>query len=128
MEFVYSVLSEISQAWSPVKKKSNKPFGFARFENVLEGNVRIDDPQTRRDEHEMNEELIMEEEVLDEEGTSGGGNFENPLYRSKRDKNFKIEERELINVDLPLSLTSLKKRAKDNTEDDDDDIEMDIEQ
>nr|KAF7429281.1 hypothetical protein H0235_005679 [Vespula pensylvanica] len=122
------VLSEISQAWSSVKEKSNKPFSFARFENVLEGNVRIDNPQTRRDEHEMNEELIMEEEVLDEEGTSGGGNFENPLYRSKRDKNFKIEEQELINVDLPLSLTSLKKRAKDNTEDDDDDIEMDIEQ
>ncbi|XP_046820768.1 protein amnionless [Vespa crabro] len=122
------VLSEISGAWSSVKEKSNKPFSFARFENILEGNVRIEDPQTRRDEHEMNEELITEEEeVLDEEGTSVGGNFENPLYRSKRDKKFKIEERELINVDLPLSLTSLKNRVKDNTEDDDD-IEMDIEQ
>ncbi|KAI4503891.1 hypothetical protein M0802_001294 [Mischocyttarus mexicanus] len=123
------VLSELSEAWSSMKENSNRSFNFARFENVLEGNVRIDDSQTRRREHEMNEELIKGEEVLDEEGPSTGGNFENPLYRSKRDKNFRMEERELINVDLPLSLTSLKNRVKDNTdeEDDDNDIEIDIE-
>ncbi|KAI4495282.1 hypothetical protein M0804_001483 [Polistes exclamans] len=124
------VLSELSEAWSSVKDKSNKPFSFARFENVLEGNVRIDDSQRRRREHEMNEELINGEEVLLEEeggGPSTGGNFENPLYRSKRDKNFRIEERELINVDLPLSLTSLKNRVKNNTDEEDDDIQMNIE-
>ncbi|KAK2585029.1 hypothetical protein KPH14_008553 [Odynerus spinipes] len=129
------VLSELSEAWTSIRKgtrieKPRKPFGFARFENIPEGNVNIDNSQRRirRKEGEMTEELVTEEEEIEEESTSGGGKFENPLYRSKRSKDFKdfkSEERELIDVDLPLSLTALQKKVAENTEED---TEMHIEE
>lgn len=127
------ILSVISEAWSSTKKKKRtekfaKPFGFARFENVPEGNVKIDDPQRRRrkrHEGEISDELVTEEEEMEEESSSGGGKFENPLYRSKRSKDFKTEERELIDVDLPLSLTALKNKVKNDIEED---IEIDIDE
>lgn len=130
------VLSEISQAWTSMRKgtrttKSRKPFGFARFENVQEGSVSIDESNRRRRRRhasEISEELVTEEEVMEEETSTGGGKFENPLYRSKRKKDFKDfknEGEELIDVDLPMSLTALKSKVERNSNDD---IEMHIDE
>ncbi|XP_032677849.1 protein amnionless-like [Odontomachus brunneus] len=78
--------------------------GFARFENIPEGNVQIAEVAgTSR--QQTNDESITQ---------PTGGRFENPLYRSKRDK---TEEREKL--DPPLSLTSLKGKMEgqlENTE------------
>lgn len=77
--------------------------GFARFENVPEGNVQIADvPGTSGRE-------------ADVEGIKqvASGRFENPLYMSKRDK---TEERKILDIDTPLSLTTLKGKVEDQLE------------
>lgn len=75
--------------------------GFARFENVPEGNVRIANvPETSGREAD-NDDVKGITQVAD-------GRFENPLYRSKRDK---AETRKIL--DEPLSLATLKSQIDD---------------
>lgn len=89
MEAVSSVRDGI---WADKQKH-----GFARFENVPEGNVQIADvPGTS--EHEADTDVEGIKQVA-------GGRFENPLYRSKRDK---TEEHKILDIDAPLSLITLK--------------------
>lgn len=85
--------------------------GFARFENVPEGNVQIADvPGTSG------------REANDDEGIKQvtSGRFENPLYRSKRNK---TEERKILDIDAPLSLTTLKGKLEDQLENEEMDTE-----
>lgn len=97
-----SVLSGCMEAVSSVRdgiRTDKQKHGFARFENVPEGNVQIADvPGT------------SEREVVDVEGITqlASGRFENPLYRSKRNKT--EEEDKILDIDAPLSLTTLKGR------------------
>lgn len=86
--------------------------GFARFENVPEGNVQIADvPGTSGREANDNTERITQ---------VAGGRFENPLYRSKRDK---AEDRKILDIDAPLSLTTLKGKIDDQLQDEEMDTE-----
>lgn len=72
--------------------------GFARFENVPEGNVQIADvPGTSGGGQTDNDD--------DRVAQTTGGRFENPLYRSKKDK---VVERKVL--EEPLSLATLKDR------------------
>ncbi|XP_020279310.1 protein amnionless-like [Pseudomyrmex gracilis] len=97
-----SVLSGCMEAVSSVRdgiRTDKQKHGFARFENVPEGNVQIADvPGT------------SEREVVNVEGITqlASGRFENPLYRSKRNKT--EEEGKILDIDAPLSLTTLKGR------------------
>lgn len=84
--------------------------GFARFENVPEGNVQIADVVGTSGQRTDDSEGITQ---------PTGGRFENPLYRSKRDK---PEEREML--DVPLSLTALKGKIEGQLEN----AEMDSEE
>jgi len=79
--------------------------GFARFENVSEGNVQIADiaGMSRRDVNNDAEDIMQ----------TAGGRFENPLYRSKRDK---AEEQKVLGIDAPLSLATLKSKIDDQVE------------
>lgn len=84
--------------------------GFARFENVPEGNVQIADvPGTSG--READDEGIKQ---------AAGGRFENPLYRSKRDK---TEERKILDLDAPVSLATLKGEMEDQLENEEMDTE-----
>lgn len=86
--------------------------GFARFENVPEGNVQIADiPGTSGREAANDDKGIKQ---------AAGGRFENPLYRSKRDK---TEERKILDLDAPLSLTTLKGKVEDRLENEEMDTE-----
>jgi len=86
--------------------------GFARFENVSEGNVQIVDvPGTNGPEADDNAKGITQ---------VAGSRFENPLYRSKRDK---VEERKILDIDAPLRLTVLKGKINDQLQDEEIDIE-----
>jgi len=86
--------------------------GFARFENVPEGNVQIADvPGTSGREADDDVEGIKQ---------VAGGRFENPLYRSKRDK---VEERKILDIDAPLSLATLKGKIEDHLENEEMDTE-----
>lgn len=77
--------------------------GFARFENVSEGNVQIVDvPGTSERQAHNDDERIKQ--------NLAGGRFENPLYRSKREK----EERRIL--DEPLSLATLKDKVENQLE------------
>ena len=92
-----------------------KSYAFARFENLPEGDVQLTgniDP-----EYEENEE----------EPSSSGGRFENPLYSSKREfkKVSKLENLEIIDFNSPVSLAALKNGIED---DDLEDVEMAIEE
>ncbi|CAD6208060.1 GSCOCG00010334001-RA-CDS [Cotesia congregata] len=89
--------------------------GFARFENLPEGHVQLSGQSTLDD-------------LSDNSGSISGGQnegegkrFENPLYRSTRkspaeqetlsDNNQESSEQSIINIDLPVSLTQLKKKV-----------------
>lgn len=79
--------------------------GFARFENVPEGSVQIADvPGTSVREADNDIENITQ---------TAGGRFENPLYRSKRDK---ADEHKVLDIDAPLSLATLKSKMDDQLE------------
>lgn len=94
------------------KAPPEKPFSFARFENVPEGNVQIADVPTSTGQ------MLQE----DGEGTkNAGGRFENPLYRSRRKKE---DERKILDMEAPLSLTTLK----DNVDDPVEEVELDIDE
>ncbi|KOX71102.1 hypothetical protein WN51_04637 [Melipona quadrifasciata] len=98
------------------KTQGSKPFGFARFENISEGNVQIasvvdvDEPRAN----------------LDDGGTGSadppGGRFENPLYRSKR-RGGRKEDEEVLNMEAPLSLSTLKDKVGRQIEEVDVDID-----
>lgn len=76
--------------------------GFARFENIPEGNVQIADVAgTSRQQTDDNERITQ----------PTGGRFENPLYRSKRDK---TEESEMLSTSL--TLTALKGKIEGQQE------------
>ncbi|XP_003703705.2 protein amnionless [Megachile rotundata] len=83
-----------------VDKSQSKPFSFARFENIPEGNVQIANVAVAEEQPDKNEETEEED---------SGGRFENPLYRSKRKKK---EEIEVLNMDAPLRLTALKDKVE----------------
>ncbi|XP_036149224.1 protein amnionless [Monomorium pharaonis] len=107
------VLSGCMEAVSSVRdgiRAGKQKHGFARFENVPEGNVQIADvPGT------------SEREVDDIEGIKHvASRFENPLYKSKRDK---AEERKILDLDTPLSLATLKGRIEDQLENEEMDTE-----
>ncbi|XP_014469421.1 PREDICTED: protein amnionless-like [Dinoponera quadriceps] len=110
-----SVLSGCMEAVSSVRdgiRVEKQKHGFARFENVPEGNVQIADVAgTSGRQIDDSEERIRQ--------PTGGGRFENPLYRSKRDK---PEEREML--DTPLSLAALKGKVEGQLEN----VEMDSEE
>lgn len=79
--------------------------GFARFENVPEGNVRIANvPRTSGREADNDDVAKGITQVP-------GGRFENPLYRSKRDK---TETHKIL--EAPLSLATLKSQMDDQLE------------
>lgn len=83
--------------------------GFARFENIPEGNVQIADVAGTSGQQTDDAERITQ---------PTGGRFENPLYRSKRDK---PEEREML--DAPLSLAALKSKVEGQLENEEIDSE-----
>lgn len=86
--------------------------GFARFENVPEGNVQIADvPGTSGREGDDDDKGIKQ---------VAGGRFENPLYKSKRNK---TEERKILDIDAPLSLTTLKGKMDNQLENEEMDTE-----
>lgn len=87
------------------KKQADKPFGFARFENISEGNVQITDVASIRESN-------LEDIETDNKDSSSGGRFENPLYRSKRKG--RKEEGEVLDMEKPLSLSTLKDRVEED--------------
>ncbi|XP_011161778.1 protein amnionless-like [Solenopsis invicta] len=107
------VLSGCMEAVSSVRDgiwEGKQKHGFARFENVPEGNVQIADVPG-----------MSGREVDDDKGIKQvAGRFENPLYKSKRDK---AEERKILDIDEPLSLTTLKDKIEDQLENEEMDTE-----
>ncbi|XP_076645037.1 protein amnionless [Halictus rubicundus] len=88
-----------------------KPFSFARFENVLDGNVQIADVAGGSVQTPGNEADGAEE--------TSGGQFENPLYRSKRKR-----KEEVLDMNSPLSMSTLKDKVEDRIEE----VNLDIDQ
>ncbi|KAG5326348.1 AMNLS protein, partial [Acromyrmex heyeri] len=109
------VLSGCMEAVSSVRdgiRADKQKHGFARFENIPEGNIQIGHiPGTSGREADDNVEGIKQIAV---------GRFENPLYRSKRDK---AKERKILDIDAPLSLTALKRKIEDQLENEEMDTE-----
>ncbi|KAG5311069.1 AMNLS protein, partial [Acromyrmex insinuator] len=109
------VLSGCMEAVSSVRdgiRADKQKYGFARFENIPEGNIQIGNvPGTSGQEADYNVEGIKQIAV---------GRFENPLYRSKRDK---AKERKILDIDAPLSLTALKRKIEDQLENEEMDTE-----
>jgi len=102
------VLSGCMEVVSSVQdgiRTDKQKHGFARFENVSEGNVQIADiaGMSRREVNNDAEDIMQ----------TAGGRFENPLYRSKRDK---AEEHKVLGIDAPLSLATLKGKIDDQAE------------
>ncbi|XP_024871634.1 protein amnionless-like [Temnothorax curvispinosus] len=110
------VLSGCMEAVSSVRdgiRKDKQKHGFARFENVPEGNVQIANvPGMSGREADDDVERIKQ--------VASAGRFENPLYRSKRDK---MEKRKIFDIDAPLSLTTLKSKIEDQLENEEMDTE-----
>ncbi|XP_067209324.1 uncharacterized protein Amnionless isoform X2 [Linepithema humile] len=108
-----NVLSGCMEAVSSVRdgiRADKQKHGFARFENVPEGNVQIvNNPGMSGREADGNTEITQ----------VAGGRFENPLYRSKRSK----EEHKILDIDAPLSLTILKGKIDDRLQDEEMDTE-----
>ena len=89
-----------------------KSFGFARFENIPEGNVQIAEP--------VSVQKAASDVDSSGEATSGG-RFENPLYRSKRKHG---EEKDILDMGAALSLSTLRDKVEDRMEE----MEVDIDQ
>ena len=105
-------MSSVREARSDPKQKSGGFFGFARFENVAEGDVRLAEAAVPATES-------FEELDSDVDGPSlSSKRFENPLYRSKREiekgKNEKISEEKMIDIDSPVSLAELESRIRED--------------
>lgn len=102
------VLSGCMEAVSSVRdgiRADKQKHGFARFENIPEGNVRIVDLS------ETSGREADDDDVVKGITQVAGGRFENPLYRSKRDK---TEGRKIL--DAPLNLATLKSQIDDQLE------------
>ncbi|XP_017798887.1 PREDICTED: protein amnionless-like [Habropoda laboriosa] len=97
------VFSSIRDGIRPDKSQPGKPFSFARFENLSEGNVQIANVV-------VESETKAEGSKIEVEDPFSGGRFENPLYRTKRRRN---EESEVLNMEAPLSLTTLRDKVED---------------
>lgn len=87
------------------KTQGRKPFGFARFENSAESNVRIAN---------VANEANLEDNEEEGNDASSGGRFENPLYRSRRKG--RKEDEEVLNMEAPLSLSTLKRKVDNQIE------------
>lgn len=92
--------------------EGSKPFSFARFENISEGSVQIAD--VAGDEQRAGNGAGDSDEA-------SGGRFENPLYRSKRKQK---EEGVALDMNTPLSMSTLKDKAEDLIEE----VNLDIDQ
>ncbi|XP_012338896.1 protein amnionless-like [Apis florea] len=99
------IFSSIRDGVRVDKKQAGKPFGFARFENISEGNVQITDVASIRESN-------LEDIETDNKESSSGGRFENPLYRSKRKG--RKEEGEVLDMEKPLSLSTLNDRVEED--------------
>lgn len=103
-----SVLSGCMEAVSSVRdgiRADKQKHGFARFENIPEGNVRIVDLSGTSGREADDDDVVKGITQV------AGGRFENPLYRSKRDK---TEGRKIL--DAPLNLATLKSQIDDQLE------------
>ncbi|XP_017756763.1 PREDICTED: uncharacterized protein LOC108548368 [Eufriesea mexicana] len=88
------------------KAEGGKPFSFARFENISEGNVQISNVDVTSEPKE-----VQEEEGQD---PTSGGRFENPLYRSKR--RGRKEDEEVLGMEALMQLTTLKDKMEEQLE------------
>ena len=88
------------------KTGKTKSFNFARFENVPEGNVQLTSPSSMENDQS---ELITSD---NEDQSTSGSRFENPLYRSKRSgkKNEKFE----MQINEPMSMSVLQSNERDD--------------
>lgn len=95
-----------------VASQPNESFGFARFENVVEGNVEFAGAMCNDNEplyQQDNEDNVDNDSDNDMTGGGSGKRFENPLYgsTSKILSIAKMENEEKI-IDAALSLSALK--------------------
>nr|XP_033329666.1 uncharacterized protein LOC117222195 [Megalopta genalis] len=110
----YEMFSTIRDGIRADKKtEDSKPFGFARFENISEGNVQLADVVGAGEQRSGNE--------TEDTGEVSGGQFENPLYRSKRKRR---EGAEVMDMNTPLSMSTLKNKVEDGIEE----VDLDIDQ
>lgn len=77
-------------------------YKFARFQNFSEGGVQLSGSDK------------LEDDVDDNEPSSSGGRFENPLYKSKREskKELGVEKIKEIDFNSPVSLVSLSNQIE----------------
>ncbi|KAK0089517.1 hypothetical protein PV325_006850 [Microctonus aethiopoides] len=95
-----------------VASQPNESFGFARFENVVEGNVEFagamgndNKPLYQQD----NEDSVDDDSDNDMSGGGSGKRFENPLYEStSKILSIAKMENEENKIDAALSLSALK--------------------
>ncbi|XP_012241714.1 protein amnionless-like [Bombus impatiens] len=99
------IFSSIRDGIRADKTQGSKPFGFARFENSAESNVQIAN---------IANEPNLEDNEAEGNDPSSGGRFENPLYRSRRKG--RKEDEEVLNMEAPLSLSTLKRKVDDQIE------------
>ncbi|XP_011298071.1 protein amnionless [Fopius arisanus] len=94
---VYFVFrTSIREGNLPPDPSKEGDFGFARFENVAEGDVQLASA------------LIPEDETdSDDDDYKDGKRFDNPLYRSKR----KEPVENIIDIDGPVSLAALEDKV-----------------
>ncbi|CAK9801177.1 Protein amnionless [Anthophora quadrimaculata] len=107
------VFSTIRDGTCVDKSQPGKPFSFARFENISEGNVQIANVP-------VEDEAKPEGSMAELEDPSSGGRFENPLYRSRRRRN---KEDEILNMEAPLSMTILSDNLEDQVEEIDENVD-----
>lgn len=105
-------MSSVRVAGAPDGAPNSRAFfGFARFENIPEGDMGIDEDALPA----IEESLDDEDDDLDCPGSSK--RFENPLYRSKREitKEKPIAEEKMIDIDAPVRLNVLESRIREET-------------
>ncbi|XP_057336489.1 protein amnionless-like [Microplitis mediator] len=104
------VLSIWREAYGSVRDGIRPDDGFARFENLLEGDVQLSGPNISDNEDEQDNSAGGSSV-----GEGGGKRFENPLYRSTRksteQKDLQDDTQSIINIDIPVSLTQLKNKV-----------------
>ncbi|XP_034937825.1 protein amnionless [Chelonus insularis] len=82
-------------------------FGFARFENLAEGDVQLARAITAENE-------MLEIDNEDNDNVGRGKRFENPLYRSRRKSSIIDNPKDtenIVNIDTPVSLSELQKKV-----------------
>ncbi|KAG7187993.1 hypothetical protein KM043_013949 [Ampulex compressa] len=116
------ILSGCTEAFSSVrdgiratKPQTVKPFSFARFENVSEGNVEIVEGTGTSGSNVAGGENETDNDAGDEDAKEGREEtaerrFENPLYRSKRRDR---EGTKMLDIETALSLSTLKSKVEE---------------